>query len=218
MIALGGRSRLLGEVEPAKLTESADGWDEVVETICVMDQMAGHAGDQRFFFGSGIQGAFFLQTKTCVGFRSCFPIMEYRSKGLATNKDYVASCTAYGERVTGLYTGFPGVPVGPQKMNILMSRVGVTIRRWVTSKPDCTNVSKPETPPETFGLPLNPFGFLVDPTYNFPYGWVLEKRDGDQLPGSTRYLEVSYYSYYRYAEAGPGEEIRYETAPEEPAP
>lgn len=186
----------LGDLEIPKLRRSADGWDEVRELRVELTQDGIGLGAARS--PAGISGTFFVVDTSCVGCKAGRPVMEIISRGLAGSKSYIAECTGYGDSVSGPFDSIPGAPAGVHQANVLMTRVGVTIRWLSSTKPDCSVSATAQTPPETFGLPSNPFTWLNDPAYNVPSGWVLDKRDGVQLaPGTTYYAVVDYYSYYR---------------------
>jgi hypothetical protein len=182
------------EVEPPRCIRRADGWDECVETIVASSQTAIAKGSTRS--PTGIGGIFFVQETQPVGFKACYPVMEIRSVGVQSLNGHITESTGYGGRVSGNYAGIPGAPSGTHRGNVMLNRVGVTDRWWSASAPSSSVVATAQTPPTTFGLPSNPFSWTTEPSYNYPSGWVLEKRDAVPIAGSSYYFVVDYYSYF----------------------
>jgi len=183
-----------GELEPAKLGTSPDGWDTVTWKVLAHTQNELSEGSS--FNGDGITGSFYLQSKNCVGFIGCEPIMEYTYKGIHGTKDYIISGTGATEIVSGEFSGIPDAPTGSWPANVKVTRVGVTVRYFSNGKPDCSVVGSKRQPPEHFGEPAYPFGSIVDAVYSVPYGWVLDNRLPVQLPGTARYAVTDEYGYY----------------------
>lgn len=183
-----------GDLEIPLLSRSGDGWDEVRETRVELSQSSIAIGSARS--PTGITGTFFVTSTRGLGCKAGRPIVEIISRGISGSKGYIAECTAYGERVTGNFEDIPGAPAGVKPGSALLNRVGVTIRWFSTIKPSASDVAKALAPPENFGLPSDPFAWLTNPLYNYPSGWVLDKRDAVPIPGTTYHAVVDYYSYY----------------------
>ena len=184
-----------GALEPPRLGTTPDGWDELTERVLALNQNQYAQGDLRA--GLGLNGTFVLQTKQCVGFIGCAPIMELRSKGVHASKGYIIEGSGFAERLTGTSAGIPGAPDSAvHPVAVAASRVGVVVKYLTSSKPSCAVVGTRLDPPEDFGIPTDPFYTIADPLYNVPYGWVLDKRIPKQLPGSSWYEVVDDYGYY----------------------
>lgn len=183
-----------GLLEPARLETSPDGWDMLIERELVLNQNEGSQGDRRT--SPGIAGSFYLQSKSCVGFIGCEAVMEFRSLGLHSSKDFVIEGKGFAERVTGPTSGIPDAPAGVHPAAVVATRVGITVRYFSTSKPDCTLVGTKIDPPDDFGIPTNPFYAINDALYNVPWGWVLDNRVPKQLPGTNLYAVTDDYGYY----------------------
>lgn len=183
-----------GELEPARMSTTPDGWDVVTELRLAHTQNLVSTGDLRQ--PVGIQGTFYLQEKRCVGFIGCYPKMEYLSKGIHGSKDYTISGTGTAEIISGNFSGVPFAPSGSQPANVKVSRIGVQVRYVTRTRPDCSQVGKQIEPPEHFGISSYPFNVIVDPVYSVPAGWVLDNRKPDQLPGTGLFFVTDDYGYY----------------------
>jgi len=185
---------IYGEIEPPRVRTNAEGWDEMIETECVASQFNGTIGEHRS--DGRIGGNFYLQGKSCVGFRGCAPIMEYRSLGIQAAKGYTVEGTGIAERLTGTASGVPGAPFGTWPVSVAVNRVGVIIRYATTGKPNCSVVGTRVEPPEHFGVSRYPFNNVADPSYSVPYWWVLDRRAPKQLTNANMWLVEDEYSYY----------------------
>lgn len=192
-----------GPLQPARVTTNAEGWDIMVERELAYSQSAGVLGENRY--SAEVGGIFFLQSKACVDFIGCNPVMEYRSLGLQAGKNVIIEGTGYSERLVGLSdNGVPGGPTGQQHVSVAVARVGVIARYLAANRPNCAVVGTRQEPPQHFGIGAYPFSYLTNPRYAVPYGWVMDRRIPKQLPHTNWWTVEDEYGFYWQENFNPG--------------
>jgi hypothetical protein len=122
-------------------------------------------------------------------------------KGIAdTARPQRFELDTYGERSTYENVITPSLPGVPTPTDISQPRFGLTVRYLSTTRPDTslvgTNLDPPDGPGGAWDVPENAFASSPDVILAFPWGWVLEKRTGPNLPGREVWFVEDSYVYY----------------------
>ena len=186
--------------EPPEVTTPDDGWDTyvihpVVEAADEASALEVYAKGDAASFGALYVSE--VQAKQLIyGVDSWRLQVTY--KGLAQTRLVKWSTQGYAERSSYQLALAPGMG-SPGPVDVSEPKVGVTAR-WISeSDPDTSLVGTHVVPAFTPSLPDNVWGTIPDSdaVLNYPSGWVLEKRETENLPGSHIWLVTDYFVYYQ---------------------
>jgi len=153
--------------------------------------------------------AMYSMTHRLVGREGEWMEIDTTYKGLATNKGTKRSYATYvesssGERILmGASQQGQGYPSFVNKLRAMQPAVAVIDSYVTTGAPSLASVGSPAASGHGGALPAAPnsiWTFLEDPTWVYPSGWILERRDLDQLPGANVFFVQDHYVYHQMAE------------------
>ncbi len=137
--------------------------------------------------------------------------VEYR--GMLMPKPYKRNLTTYSEHLQGerinmswdlLAQGYPLIAGRLKTMQAALSAVTSYV---TTVEPDGTQVGREVDPlalptgyPEFPAPPPSVWSYIDDPTWVYPKGWVLDRRDPEQIAGARIWFVVDHHVYHQRAE------------------
>lgn len=148
----------------------------------------------------------------CVQRRASFVVCgvydcEFTYRGiLDATKPYKIRGRCFSERQSASAANYPGYSAVPVESN--QGLIGITVNYVATTPPALTitgtNQTPPVslTPPSPFVPPSNIWTSIENPIHVFPYGWVLDAREFDDVPGSDVVLVTDQYVYYHHFKVG----------------
>jgi hypothetical protein len=148
---------------------------------------------------SGVSGNFFCTEVTgseLVCGSGLFS-MQVTCKGLAREKPAKYEINSYAERNSYRAVNTPAYALGPAPHDLSEPRLGLTVRYISADIPDTSVIGTAQTPPLSLDTPANIWDSITDTVFAFPYGWVLEKRTGPNIAGTTYYFVTDAYVYYQ---------------------
>lgn len=121
--------------------------------------------------------------------------LDVSYKGIRVDKGIKQSARAYSNKYT-TSTAFAGQPTAGLPTEISSPNLAVTESYCLEGSPDMTKIGKASTPSDAPTPPSNPFFGVVDGTFAFPDGWVLENRSYEQLAGTNIHYVTDEWVYY----------------------
>ena len=100
------------------------------------------------------------------------------------------------------FTGSAGYPQAVVKAEVAEPRIAVVSEYLTTTTPDTTVVGTNQTPPGAPSTPPFIWGFLNDPIWVYPSGWVLSNREFDEVGNAVDgyvYAVRDLFTYYQIA-------------------
>lgn len=193
--------------------ESLDGWDTAVIRRTVRADSAEQA---RGMIGLGAALGDVVSAPhpylVCVASRArervcTFYETEHTFRGVfSTDKPYKVRITNNSERQStqsGLYPG----EITPVPLESNQGLISLVLMYPATTRPALDASGLAETPPTLPGGAITPpdniWDSITSPIHVYPYGWVLDSREVDEIPGTELGLVTDTYIYYqRYKPGG----------------
>lgn len=132
---------------------------------------------------------------------------EFSFRGvLDGGKAYKIRGRSFSERQSAEEANYPGYSAVPVESN--QGLVGITINYLATAPPDLDEVGTNQTPPvnltpPSFWVPpTNIWTFIEEPIHVYPYGWVLDGRELELIPGSNVAAVTDQYVFYHHFKVG----------------
>lgn len=196
---------LLASKSPViKTKENLEGWDTATEARFVFASSA-EAATSGKALGASLSG---FTNMVCVD-RAAEDLIEgffykvtFSYKGILNGGKPVKWIPrGYAEKQStsgGLYPG----QASPVPLESNQPLVGVTAIYLSTTVPSCDVCGTNVTPSWSPGVPDNIWDSLANPIHVYPYGWVLDTREPDIIPGTTVCLVTDQYVYYQHYKPG----------------
>lgn len=124
-------------------------------------------------------------------------------RGIMTSKPYKVRRRNYSEKQSASPALYPGQST-PVPLEGNQGLVGLTISYVATTLPSMTNSGTGQSPPVSVSTPNNLWSAIVSPIHTYPYGWVLDSRETDEIPGTEVALVTDNYIYYHRYKPGGG--------------
>jgi hypothetical protein len=197
------KGRLGSKSAEILVQENNDGWDTATERLV----STGSTSSVR---------ALRSLTDTLTGFANMYcmtrdarPIVEglcaeglFSYKGFAGSRNYKYIPRGYSEKQAQNPAVYPGQTT-PVPLESNQPLVGVTLLWFSTTIPSLDVCGTNVTPSFSPGVPTNVWTSLPNPLHVWPYGWVLETREPDIIPGTTCcFVKDEYIYYHRYKPGG----------------
>ncbi len=184
--------------EPEELDMPEDGWDtsKLVEVVNAADRATAIAMFTKGQASANFSGLYLARLNVkplvCgVPFFEC--AQDY--KGVHGDKPHKFGAGTTGERNTYENTTIDGV--GPFKWDVSEPK-GTITDKWVSlAAPDMNIIGTAQAPPLDLGTPIDIWYASTDVVRSYPHGWVLDKREVDNIPGTTVWLVNDTYVYYQ---------------------
>ena len=125
-------------------------------------------------------------------------------KGISIDKPFKWIVRGQHEKQSVSQGLYPGI-IAPVPLESNQGLIGVTCI-WVSvgSVPSTDVVGTNITPDFNPGVPENIWSSLSNPVNVYPYGWVLDSREPDIIPGTDCCLVTDQYTYYQRYKPGNG--------------
>jgi hypothetical protein len=128
---------------------------------------------------------------------------EYHFKGFLNAKEnYRVRPRGWSEKQSmplGLYPG----QTTPVPLESAQHLLGITVTYAALTIPAVNDLGSNATPPVLSTAPTNIWSSIPNPIHTYPFGWVLDTREPEILPGKTICLVTDAYVYYhRYKPGG----------------
>lgn len=134
-------------------------------------------------------------------------------KGLLSAKPYKRKETSYSEQSQGENISIgatlqaQGYPAMAARMRAMQAALSTITSYVTTTQPDATQVGievvPGNLPPGYPAFPTPPasvWSSITDPTWVYPKGWVLDRRDPDQLAGAEVWFVIDHHVYHHQKE------------------
>jgi hypothetical protein len=171
------------------LEQPATGWDVLRETLWLPHPYFIPRGSFRDPPGPE-GGTFITQDQRILEWKAGRPMVELISLGIANQdgKDY---------KIDGSASISEDFSLADWSYTIWRLAYPRVTKLWVSLvTPSLGAVNLPTVPPETFGLPVTPWGMTyVEPGNWSAGGWIAESRTPQQLPGSKACLVTDTWLY-----------------------
>lgn len=186
------------------VTDNLEGWDTGIEIQIVS------AGTEALAKGSitvgGSPGEYGSMFYMAVGAEAVVEGHIYKVtaplKGVSLDKPIKWEVNGYYEKQSQKLAVYPGQTTGvPVESN--QALVGVTAL-WISigSVPNCAVTGTNVTPTFSPGVPTNIWASIPNPIHVYPYGWIIETRKPDIIPGTAVCFVKDAYVYYQHYKPG----------------
>jgi hypothetical protein len=122
---------------------------------------------------------------------------EHTFRGIISlgNKPFKTRARGYIEKQSTEAGVYPGQTTGvPLESN--QPLVGITVFYPALALPDLTQSGVNQVPPVSASAPTNIWSFITNPTHTYPFGWVLDAREYENIPGTSVVLVTDQYVFY----------------------
>lgn len=188
-------------VDAPELTESEEDWDiltthEVVYAVSRQAAIAtytkgqSHPNHANIFFVEG-------KAKELVCGAGFFDLVG-TWKGVSRNKPLKYKLRTFAERNSYSSVRLMGTALAtyPGAADVSEPRAALTVKYISLTLPNQSQIGTEQTPPLAIGYPANIWTLIVDGVLGYPAGWVLDSREGPNIPGAEAWMVEDVYSYY----------------------
>lgn len=133
--------------------------------------------------------------------------------GMLTPKPYKRKQTSYSEQAQGQNVAFSvalaaqGYPLFAARVRAMQAALSTITSYVTTTEPDGTQVGVEVNPaalppgyPAFPAPPASVWSYITDPTWVYPKGWVLDRRDPDQIAGANIWFVIDHHVFHHQIE------------------
>lgn len=128
---------------------------------------------------------------------------EHHFRGIlnAGSKPFKVQARGYSEKQSTSAGVYPGQGANvPLESN--QGLVGITVHYPALTAPTLAISGSNASPPVSVTAPDNIWDSIANPIHTYPYGWVLDAREYENIPGSNIVLVTDQYVYYQRYKPG----------------